>query len=72
MENVKKNKVYILGHKNPDTDSICSAISYANLKQQLSTDGTTYIPSRAGLLSEETTDLFPLSRVLILPFPKVR
>lgn len=54
MENVKKNKVYILGHKNPDTDSICSAISYANLKQQLSTDGTTYIPSRAGLLSEET------------------
>lgn len=25
-------KVYVIGHRNPDTDSICSAIAYANLK----------------------------------------
>ncbi len=25
----KKNNVYVIGHKKPDTDSICSAISYA-------------------------------------------
>ncbi len=29
------NKVYVSGHKNPDTDSICSAIAYANLVNQL-------------------------------------
>ena len=28
----EKRTVYIVGHKNPDTDSICSAISYAYLK----------------------------------------
>lgn len=28
-----KNKIYISGHKNPDTDSICSAIAYAELKE---------------------------------------
>lgn len=32
----KKNNVYVIGHKNPDTDSICSAISYAYLKNELS------------------------------------
>ena len=35
MENIKKRKVYVVGHKNPDTDSICSAIAYAALKQQI-------------------------------------
>ncbi len=28
-------KIYVFGHKNPDTDSICSAISYAYLKNQI-------------------------------------
>lgn len=28
-------KVLIFGHKNPDTDTICSAIAYAELKKQL-------------------------------------
>lgn len=26
-------KVYVIGHKNPDTDSICSAIAYADIKR---------------------------------------
>lgn len=49
----KKNTVYVVGHKNPDTDSICSAIAYTNLKQKLS-DGTQYVAKRAGLLNAET------------------
>ncbi len=51
MEN--KQKIYIVGHKNPDTDSICSALAYANLKSQISKEAR-YIPKRAGLLNEET------------------
>lgn len=47
------NKVYVIGHKNPDTDSICSAIAYAALKNKLS-NGEEYVPKRAGDLSEET------------------
>ncbi len=45
-------KVLVIGHKNPDTDSICSAIAYANLKNKLSEDE--HIPKRAGDLSDET------------------
>lgn len=45
-------KIYIIGHKNPDTDSICSAISYAYLKHAI--DGKTYIPMRAGEINAET------------------
>ena len=42
----------MVGHKNPDTDSICSAIAYANLKNK--TDDGEFIPKRAGELNEET------------------
>ena len=44
--------VYVIGHKQPDTDSICAAIAYANLKQKIT--GKKYIPARAGRLNEET------------------
>ena len=49
---MKKRKVWVTGHKNPDTDSICSAIAYAYLKNQTGTDE--YIPVRAGHMSEES------------------
>ena len=29
-----KETVYVIGHKNPDTDSVCSAICYARLKEK--------------------------------------
>lgn len=45
--------VYILGHKNPDTDSICSAIAYADIRNRISR-GETYVPRRAGQVNEET------------------
>lgn len=52
-----KKNVYVIGHKNPDTDSICSAISYAYLKNELNEkeDGNyNYIATRAGHVNEET------------------
>ena len=47
-----KRRTYVVGHKNPDTDSICSAIAYANLKRKLT--GKEYIARRAGELNSET------------------
>ncbi|KEZ86328.1 putative manganese-dependent inorganic diphosphatase, partial [Lacrimispora celerecrescens] len=51
-ENYKSRKTIVIGHKNPDTDSICSAICYANLKRKLT--GEEYQPGRAGHVNEET------------------
>lgn len=47
-----EKKTIVIGHKNPDTDSICSAICYANLKKILT--GGEYIPGRAGQVNSET------------------
>ena len=47
----EKRSVYILGHRNPDTDSICSAIAYADLKNR-ENDGNRYVAARAGFRSE--------------------
>lgn len=44
--------VYVIGHKNPDTDSICSAIAYAELKNILHGGG--YCAARAGQINQET------------------
>lgn len=48
----KSGKVYVIGHKNPDTDSICSAIAYAELKKTIT--GEEYVARRAGQINEET------------------
>jgi manganese-dependent inorganic pyrophosphatase len=48
-----RRTVYIVGHKNPDTDSICSAIAYAYLKNQ-NADTYHYVSARAGQVSAET------------------
>ena len=45
-------KTLVLGHRNPDTDSICSAICYAGFKHQLT--GENYEPCRAGNINPET------------------
>ncbi|MBE5911534.1 putative manganese-dependent inorganic diphosphatase [Pseudobutyrivibrio sp.] len=47
------NNVFVIGHKNPDTDSICAAIAYAHLKNTI-TESDTYIAKKAGSLNEET------------------
>jgi manganese-dependent inorganic pyrophosphatase len=46
-------KVVVIGHKNPDTDSICSAIAYAALKN--ATSDLICEPRRAGRLNAETS-----------------
>ncbi len=52
MLNQPTRSVYVIGHKNPDTDSICSAIGYAELKNKLNQGG--FKPKRAGHISPET------------------
>lgn len=56
---MNEKKVWIVGHKNPDTDSICAAVAYANLKNKAeeeagSQEKVRYIPKRAGTVSAET------------------
>ena len=50
----KKRRVYIVGHRNPDTDSICSAIAYADVKNR-ENDGSHYIAARVGQVNSETS-----------------
>lgn len=49
---MRNNKIYVIGHKNPDTDSICSAIAYTYLKNEI--DEKEYVAKRAGQINEET------------------
>ena len=51
-QEVKNSTVYVIGHRNPDTDSICSAIGYADLKCKLT--GERYKAKRAGQVNSET------------------
>ena len=46
-----KNKIYITGHKNPDTDSICSAMALAELKNKMGYDAEAI---RLGEINRET------------------
>ncbi len=46
------NKVYITGHRNPDSDSICAAIAYSEFKNK--TQRINAIPIRLGEISRET------------------
>ena len=55
--------VNVIGHINPDTDSICSAIAYARLKREVT--GENYVAKRAGQINAETR--FVLKRFGILP-----
>ena len=49
-----QKRVYIIGHKNPDTDSICSAIAYADIKNRTTSGKVKYVARRAGQINEET------------------
>ena len=48
-----QKRVYIIGHKNPDTDSICSAIAYADIKNRTTSGKVKYVARRAGQINEE-------------------
>ena len=46
------DKIYVIGHKNPDTDSICSSIAYCNFKRLLGVENC--VPGRLGNINKET------------------
>jgi len=46
------DKVYVVGHRNPDTDSVCSAIAYAELRRKQGLEGVK--PARAGNINHQT------------------
>ena len=48
-----QERIFVIGHKHPDTDSICSAIAYADIKNRTS-QSKKYVPMRAGQINEET------------------
>ncbi len=52
MAELNQRVPIVIGHRNPDTDSICSAICYANLKTKAT--GTYHKPARAGNINAET------------------
>ncbi|MEW6189014.1 MAG: putative manganese-dependent inorganic diphosphatase [Actinomycetota bacterium] len=65
--------VYVIGHKNPDTDSICSAIAYAYLKNHIESEH--HIPARLGKINRETEfvlNYFNLSPPELIPHVKIR
>lgn len=68
----KKSHIYVIGHKNPDTDSICSAIVYADIKNRTkeADNPWKYVPRRAGQISSETKfvlDYFHVPYPIFLP-----
>jgi manganese-dependent inorganic pyrophosphatase len=48
------SRIYICGHRNPDTDSIAAAIGYAELKNRLDSGATQYVPVRLGAVNAQT------------------
>ena len=72
MKNAKP--VYVIGHRNPDTDSICSAIAYAALKRE---EGENAIAARAGQINAETQyalDYFKVDvpKLILDLYPRVK
>jgi len=51
------SEVIIIGHKNPDSDSVCSAYAYAKLKNIID-DEKRYVPARCGNLNKQTRFIF--------------
>lgn len=68
-------RIYVIGHRNPDTDSICSAIGYARLRQLQGLTGVT--AARAGNVNRQTEFVLealgePLPPLVLDVHPRVR
>ncbi len=66
--------IYVIGHRNPDTDSICSAIGYSHLKQA---QGVNAVAARCGKINNETKyalEYFKVDQPLLLTdlYPRVK
>ncbi len=65
--------IYVVGHRNPDTDSICSALAYARLKQRLGSPNV--VAARAGEINVQTEfvlNTFGVDKPVYLPDVKIR
>ena len=72
---MSKSTIYVVGHKNPDTDSICSAIAYARLRSRQGQENVQ--PARAGNVNRQTEFVLdelgvPLPTLLVDVYPRVR
>jgi manganese-dependent inorganic pyrophosphatase len=68
-------RVYVTGHRNPDTDSIASAIAYAELKNHVDGGRREYVPVRLGTANAQTEWLLERSEAplpIFLPHAKLR
>ncbi len=68
-------RVYVCGHRNPDTDSIASAIAYAELKNNVDGKRNLYVPVRLGVANAQTEWLLQRSGAplpVFLPHAKLR
>jgi manganese-dependent inorganic pyrophosphatase len=68
-------RVYVCGHRNPDTDSIASAIAYAELKNRIDGGRNQYVPVRLGVANAQTEWLLERSGAplpVFLPHAKLR
>jgi len=64
--------IYVTGHRNPDTDSIASAVGYAELKRRLDASNE-YVPVRLGELTAQTVlDRSGVAEPVFLPHVLLR
>ena len=68
-------RIFVVGHRNPDTDSICSAIAYAELCRQQGRGNV--LPGRAGALNRQTEFVLdtlgqPQPQLLTDVYPRLR
>lgn len=73
---LNRHHIHVIGHQHPDTDSICAAIAYANLKNQVESNKEC-VPCRAGNLNRETEFVLnrfkvPVPRLLMDVSPQIR
>ncbi len=65
-------QIYVFGHRNPDTDSVCSAIAYAHFKNRQLPG---HVPARLGKMNAETRfvlETFDVEEPMLLPHVHVR
>ena len=67
-----KDKVYIFGHRNPDTDSVCGAISLAYLKKKLGMNAVPAVLSSINLESKYALNYFNVKEPIFLNDVKVK
>ena len=69
---MKKDKIYVFGHRNPDTDSVTAAISLAYLKRKLGMDAEARVLSAINLESKYALNYFNVPEPMFLNDVKIK